>query len=81
MKRPDYSVHVDLIPRPNPNQRPKKIEYREGLGSCSCEDHCLWDVCRLVQGPKECLLGSFSEWKWDNIKNGWVAQVILGSKI
>ena len=73
-----YSVNMDLIPRSNEKQCPKNSYYKEGLGSCSCEDHCGWDVCRLTDPPDECILGSYSKWQWDILKNGWVAQVALG---
>ena len=70
---------MDLIPRRNGKQCPKNTVFREGLGTCSCEDHCGWDVCRLVKAPNECISETFGEWQWDRIKNGWVAQVVLGS--
>ena len=74
-----YSVNMDLIPRVNWHKCPENTEYKGALGSCSCEDHCGWDVCRLESPPDECILGSFSEWQWDTTKHGWVAQVVLGS--
>ena len=74
-------MYVDLIPRRNDYHCPKNSIYKEGLGSCSCEDHCGWDVCRLVKAPDECIQQIFSEWQWDTIKHGWVAQVVLGSAI
>ena len=83
-----YSVDVDLIPHSNANECPMntqykngfwKANYRDGDGSCSCEDHCGWDVCRLVLPPTECVDGAFSEWKWDYVMSAWVAQVTLGT--
>ena len=53
--------------------------YKDGLKTCSCEDHCGWDVCRLEVPPVECLTGTYSEWKWDYMKNAWVAQVTQGN--
>ena len=70
-----YSVDVDLIPRSKTDACPRNTKYKDGLGSCSCEDHCGWDVCRLVVAPMECLVGTFSKWHWDHVKNAWVAQV------
>ena len=55
------------------------MHYKEGLGSCSCEDHCGWDLCRLSVAPPECIIGTFSEWQWDYVKKAWVAQVIQGN--
>ena len=69
---------MDLIPRSSGKQCPTNSRYKDGLGTCSCEDHCGWDVCRLVRPPNYCILGTFSEWQWDTKKNGWVAQVVLG---
>ena len=73
------SIKTELIPRSTNKQCPSNSRYKDGLGTCSCEDHCGWDVCRLVKAPDDCLLGTLSEWHWDTMKNGWVAQVVLGS--
>ena len=75
----DYSVREDLIPRPINNQCPRNSYYMDDIDSCNCEDHCGWRLCRLVEPPDECILGTFSKWEWDNVKNGWIAQVVLGS--
>ena len=78
----DYSVNSDLIPVADEDRCPKNSHYKvineESLGTCTCDSHCNWDVCRLVEPPDECILGSFSEWRWDTVKNGWVAQIVLG---
>ena len=50
------------------------------LSTCSCEEHCAWDLCRLVNPPNKCLRGTRSQWQWDSFKNAWVAQVIEGNK-
>ena len=42
--------------------------------TCACEDHCRWDVCRLVNPPTDCLNEVDAYWKWDFTKNYWVAQ-------
>ena len=74
-------MNEGLIPRSSNNECPKNTHYKEGFGTCSCEEHCGWDVCRLVKAPEECILDTFSEWQWDAMKNGWIAQVTLGSVI
>ena len=75
----EYSVKEDLIPRSRDSKCTENAQFKDGLGTCSCEDHCGWDVCRLIKAPIECISGSSSEWQWDSVKNGWVAQVILGN--
>ena len=52
--------------------------YNEGFGTCSCEDHCGWDLCRLTIPPMECIKGTHSEWQWDDTKRAWIAQVKPG---
>ena len=77
-----YSVNIDLIPRPNSDGCPNRGQYKtsQGLdGSCSCEDHCSWDMCRIAVAPTECLKGTYSEWQWDYVKKAWVAQVTQGN--
>ena len=77
-----YSVNIDLIPRPNADRCPSRMHYKTSQdinGSCSCEDHCSWDMCRLVVPPMECLMEIYSEWQWDYVKKAWVAQVIQGN--
>ena len=84
-----YAVDVSLIPRTlttgqcpqNTKYRPLRIpehSYIPTIHTCNCEDHCNWDMCNLVLPPKECLLNTNSIWQWDDWKNTWVAQVILG---
>ena len=73
-----YSVDVELIPRANANGCPSKTYYKDGLGSCSCENHCGWDLCRLVVAPTECITGTHSKWEWDDMKRAWVAQIQPG---
>ena len=70
-----YSLDVDLIPRPNEHGCPSQTSYKEGIGSCNCEDHCSWDLCRLTVPPTRCIEGTNSEWHWDDTKSAWVAQV------
>lgn len=56
----------------------KDSYYNNEFGTCSCEEHCNWDSCRLTDPPTDCLNGLNSEWKWDYIERAWVAQVIQG---
>ena len=74
-----YSLEVDLIPRAKENECPRNTQYKKGLGTCSCEDHCGWDLCRLVVAPWACIEATHSKWWWDNTKAGWVAQVTQGN--
>ena len=85
-----YSVDVDLIPRADIDECPGNSQYKENSfkelqhyknfhGSCNCEDHCGLDLCRLEVPPSDCLMGTYSEWNWDYMKNAWVAQVTQGS--
>ena len=75
-----YSTNVDLIPRATKVRCPRDTYYKDELGTCSCEEHCNWDSCRLTNPPKECLREMDSEWRWDYTKQYWVAQVIQGIK-
>ena len=43
--------------------------------SCFCEEHCSWEICRLVEYPEMCLKDVNSFWNWDATKLGWVAQI------
>ena len=72
----DYIVEVSLIPRAGNDEC--KATYRARFGVCTCNDHCSWDICRLLEPPDDCLLGKNSEWKWDSLKNAFVAQIIDG---
>ena len=73
-----YSTNVDLIPRATKGRCTGDTYYKDELGTCSCEEHCNWDSCRLTNPPKECLREIDSEWRWDYSKQYWVAQVIQG---
>ena len=42
--------------------------------SCFCEEHCSWEICRLVDAPEKCLNDVESFWSWDENKYLWVAQ-------
>ena len=76
-------MDVNLIPRSYSYDCPGHMHYKawalEGPGSCSCEDHCGWDVCRLEVAPLDCIAGTYSEWQWDYVKHAWVAQITLGN--
>ena len=76
-----YAVNVELIPRATERRCPKESTYREELGTCSCEEHCHWDSCRLTDPPTDCLLEIHSKWHWDYIEEAWVAQVTIGITI
>lgn len=73
------AIDVDLVPRSNALDCPNNNPYKSDLETCSCEDHCAWDRCRLADAPAECIEGIHSEWKWDYVRNVWVAQVIQGN--
>ena len=73
-----YSVIVELIPRVNVEGCIGNTRYKSGLGSCSCEDHCGWDLCRLTLPPTKCIEGTYSEWQWDDKKRAWIAQIKQG---
>ena len=83
-----YSVDVELIPHTitgeecpnNGNYRVFKVnENSTELHTCLCEDHCSWDMCNLAIAPKGCLEKIPSSWHWDDRKNTWVAQIVLGN--
>ena len=61
-----------------PTDCPIKTIYRERFSSCSCGSYCSWDLCRTKVAPTECLVGTRSVWKWDKLKNAWVAQIVNG---
>ena len=83
-----YSLDVELIPRISMvDGCPINTDYRVvqlkddslPIHTCSCENHCSWDMCNLVHPPIECVVNTSSSWYWDSRKNAWVAQVILGN--
>ena len=53
--------------------------HRARFGTCNCDIHCSWDLCRVLNPPSDCLLGTHSTWKLDNAKNAWVAQLLGGN--
>lgn len=73
-----FSVDVELIPRAIKGHCPKGSNYKEKLGTCSCDEHCTWDSCRLTIAPNDCLVDINSKWVWDPLEGAWVAQVIPG---
>ena len=75
----DHGVDVSLIPRSSKGNCAEDKIYRTRFGACSCDTHCSWDQCRLFIPPNDCLLDTNSIWKWDNIKNAWVAQLLRGN--
>ena len=76
-----YSLDVNLIPRSPTHGCQNTGQYRKLLGTCGCEEHCSWDVCRLEEPPNDCLYGTKSIWKWDHLKNAWVAQLLEGKAV
>ena len=86
----EYLPADELIPRPDGKKCPTNTQYKKNekehagnifdLSTCSCEEHCAWDLCRLANPPKKCLRGTRSQWQWDSFKNAWVAQVNEGNK-
>ena len=81
MNATDYGLDVALIPQSSKEYCLPNNIYRERFRTCSCDDHCSWDLCRSLTPPSHCLLGKDSIWKSDNIKNGWVAQLRRGNTI
>ena len=43
-----------------------------------CDDHCSWDLCRTTIPKNDCIDETSSVWKWDKLKNAWVAQLLEG---
>ena len=78
LENKDYGLDFRLIPQSNQTDCPTKAIYRERFSSCSCGSYCSWDLCRTKVAPTECLVGAGSEWKWDILKNAWVAQIVNG---
>ena len=76
-----YSIDVELIPRSHRNRCPIGSKYRARFGVCSCNRHCSWDLCRTIDPPNDCLAGTGSVWRWDQVKNAWVAQIDGGNKL
>ena len=74
----DYVLKVSSIPRSSKTECAIGSKYRGRFGVCTCNEHCSWDLCRLVEPPKDCLLATGSVWQWDNLKNAYVAQVDMG---
>ena len=48
----------------------------KGIDTCFCEDHCSWEICRLINPPYGCLsrIGVEVYWLWDNNEDAWAAQ-------
>ena len=74
-----FLADYGLIPREPKAGCPKEKVNNSDFSTCSCEDHCRWDVCRLSNPSKDCLLGTNSEWKWDTTKAAWVARNMNGN--
>ena len=74
----DYDLNVSSIPHAFDVNCEISAGYRTRFGVCTCDDHCSWDLCRLLEPPDDCLLRTNSEWIWDSLKNAYVAQIIEG---
>ena len=80
MIKNDYRLYVSLIPRSSKHDcLPNKV-HRERFGTCSCDAHCSWDLCRSSIPPSECLLDTDLTWELDSVKNAWVAQLLRGNR-
>ncbi len=44
---------------------PDMTGFMTGFYSCSCEDHCRWDRCRLDNPPTDCLSKIDAKWMRD----------------
>ena len=77
----DYGLDGSLIPRSFKGYCLSDKIYRERFRTCSCDTHCSWDLCRSFTPPTNCLLGTDSVWKLDNVKNAWVAQRLGGNTL
>ena len=76
----EYSLNVSLIPSSRKSDCPINSKYRARFGVCSCDSHCSWDLCRAIDAPDSCLLGTEGNWTWDQNKYAWVAQIVKGIK-
>ena len=67
----------ELIPKRPDNGCPEGTF--DSWQTCFCEDHCSWEVCRLVNPPQSCLskIDGKTEWGWDNLTEAWAAQGIV----
>ena len=48
----------------------------DGMTTCFCENHCSWEVCRLVTPTTNCLISANAFWNWNTAKDAWVAKGI-----
>jgi len=64
-----------LIPTQPEDGCPENSFARDRFDTCTCEEHCSWDLCRLEDAPSACLKGTFSKWVWAKHKMAWVAKV------
>lgn len=74
----DYSLDARLIPQSPKTDCSTDSHYRQRFGTCSCDSHCSWDLCRTIPPPVSCLHGTGGVWEWDMDKNAWVAQMGKG---
>ena len=75
----DYGLQMNMLPHSSQAACLQTNIYRARFGTCSCDTHCSWDLCRSSNPPPECLLGTDSVWKLDNAKDAWVAQILEGN--
>ena len=76
----EFGLELDLIPRQPADGCPEGTLHRIAydFDTCSCGQHCNWDMCRLDDPPNECLIGTGSAWQWDALKASWAAQITEG---
>ena len=72
-------IDLDLIPRQPADGCYERSVKRLHFSTCTCQDHCRWDICRLTDPPNECLFGTGGNWIWDFREKAWIAQVTGGS--
>ena len=72
-------IDLDLIPRQPADGCYERSVKRLHFSTCTCQDHCRWDICRLADPPNECLFGTGGNWIWASREKTWIAQVTGGS--
>ena len=80
----DFLDSSGFLPDANGCPKNTRLHYRgenEEYMTCSCEEHCSWDLCRLEEAPEACLQGTARQWVWNPIKNAWATQIKHCNKI
>ena len=69
----EKSVISKRIPRRPVNGCP--IGTFNSINTCFCEDHCIWEACRILNPPQNCLSSiNGAKWTWNTVEEAWVAQ-------